>query len=235
MILRPILIAALSMLAVAAEAQAPEPAAPPAAQAPEPSSLEEEVLAEVNKARTNPAGYAAALREYRSYFEGNVVHLPGRDVGLRTREGVVAVDEAIAFLAKQAPLPALRSAPELVVAAREVTAAQVLAGGTGHSGTDGSDAKARIKKNKGSGFMAEVLAYGASDAAGVVRQLIVDDGVRTRPNRKILFDKRYFRGGVACGSHPVARSMCVIDLSSFVGLAPAPKQAPNPPIEVDIR
>ena len=226
MVIRPILIAALSMLALAAEAQTPAPTAP---------GLEEQVLAEINKARTDPAGYAAALREYRGYFEGNVVQLPDSDVGLRTREGVAAVDEAIAFLARQAPLPALRSAPELVVAAREVTAAQLLAGGMGHRGTDGSDAKVRIKKNKGSGFMAEVLAYGASDAAGVVRQLIVDDGVPTRPNRKILFDKRYFRGGVACGSHPVARSVCVIDVSSFVGLAPVPKQAPNPPIEIDIR
>jgi uncharacterized protein YkwD len=231
MMIRPILAAALSILAVAAEAQ------PPAAQppAPAPSSLEEAVLAEINKARTDPAAYAATLREYRGYFEGNVVHLPGRDVGLRTREGVVAVDEAIAFLARQGPLPPLRSAPELAVAARAVTAAQVLAGGTGHVGMDGSDAKARIKKAKGSGFMAEVLAYGASDAAAVVRQLIVDDGVPTRPNRKILFDKRYFRGGVSCGSHPVARSVCVIDLSSFVGLAPAPKQAPNPPVIIDIR
>jgi uncharacterized protein YkwD len=226
-IVRPILIAALSILAAAAEAQAPAPA-------PAPSSLEEQVLAEINNARTDPAGYAAVLREYRGHFEGNVVHLPGSDVGLRTREGAAAVDEAIAFLGQQAPLMALRSAPELVEAAREVTAAQLLAGGTGHGGTDGSDAKARIKKRKGSGFMAEALAYGAKDAAGVVRQLIVDDGVPTRPNRKILFDKRYFRAGIACGSHPVARSVCVIDLSSFVGLPPV-RQLREPPPTVDIR
>ena len=218
MILRPILAAAAWMTALAADAQ------PPAAP-----SLEEQVLAEINKARTDPAGYAAALREYRGHFEGNVVHLPGSDVGLRTREGVAAVDEAIAFLTRQTPLPALRGAPELVEAAREVTAAQVLAGGTGHTGADGSDAKARIKKRKGSGFMAEVLAYGARDAAGVVRQLVVDDGVATRPNRKILFDKRYFRAGVACGSHPVARSVCVIDVSSFVGLAPVREVRAPPP------
>lgn len=232
--IRPLLAAALSIVAAAAGAQPPA-AAPAPAPAPAPATLEEQVLAEINKARTDPPAYAATLREYRGHFEGNVVHLPGRDVGLRTREGVAAVDEAIAFLAGQAPLSPLRSAPELTQAARDVTAAQQLAGGTGHSGTDGSDAKARIKKNKGSGFMAEVLAYGATDATAVVRQLIVDDGVPTRPNRKILFDKRYFRGGVACGSHPVARSVCVVDLSSFVGLAPAPKQAPNPPVIIDIR
>src|SRR5829696_3782171 len=106
--LRPILIAALSMLAAAAGAQ-PTPPAPAVA----PSSLEAQVLAALNEARTDPSGYAGKLRQYRTYFEDNVVHLPGSDVGLRTREGVVAVDQAIAFLARQKPVAALVAAPDL--------------------------------------------------------------------------------------------------------------------------
>ena len=223
-ILRPILIAALAMLA-----------APAGAQPPAEPSLEAQVLAGINQARTNPAAYAKSLRQYRTYFEDNVVHLPGRDVGLRTREGVAAVDQAIAFLERQPPMLPLQGVPELADAAKELVAAQALSGAMGHVGADGSDAKARIKKHKGSGFMAEALSYGASDAVSVVRQLIVDDGVPSRPNRKILFDKRYFRAGVACGGHLTARSMCVIDFSSFVGLAPAPKEVRPMPPEIDIR
>jgi uncharacterized protein YkwD len=220
---RPILIAALSMLAAAAEAQ------PPAAP-----SLEEQVLAGLNEVRSNPAGYVAALRQYRGYFEDNVVHLPDRDVGLRTREGVAAVDEAIAFLSKQPPLPAFRNAPDLVEAAKELAADQALTGGMGHISPNVPDARIRIKKHKGSGFMAEALSYGASDAASIVRQLIVDDGVATRPNRKLLFDKKFRMIGIACGGHLAARSMCVIDLSTFVGLVPV-KQVRNPPPEIDIQ
>lgn len=234
--IRPILIAALSILAVVAEAQ--PPAAEPTtatATAPAAASFEEQVLAGINEARTNPAGYAAKLKEYRGYFEGNVVLMPGSDIGVRTREGVVAVDEAIAFLGRQAPLLPLRSAPELVAAARDLAAAQALSGGMGHAGAPGGDAKSRIKKHKGSGFMAEALSYGAKDPAAVVRQLIVDDGVPTRPNRKLIFDKRYFRAGVACGAHLAARSMCVIDLASFVGVAPTPSQAPNAPVVIEVR
>jgi uncharacterized protein YkwD len=221
--IRPILIAALAILALPAEAQAP----------PEPS-LEQQVLAGINEARTNPSAYAASLRQYRGYFQNDVVLLPGSDVGIRTREGVAAVDQAIAFLERQAPVPPLRATPELDRAARELADEQALAGGMGHKGADGKEAKARIKRHTGSGFMAEALAYGARDAAGVVRQLIIDDGVPSRPHRKILFDKRYIRAGVACGSHPVARSVCVIDLSSFVGLVPPPKQAPRPPTEIEV-
>lgn len=223
MILRPILIAALSMLAAAADAQ------PPA----ETVGLEDQVLAAINEARTDPAAYAAKLREYRSHFEGNIVHLPGRDVGLRTREGVAAVDQAIAFLARQKPVTPLVAVPELAASAKELVDAQALAGGTGHAAADGSDAKVRIKKHKGSGLLAEALSYGATDAAAVVRQLIVDDGVPSRPNRKILFEDKYRKAGVACGPHPVNRSVCAIDVATFVGLVPV-KQVRTPPPQVDI-
>jgi uncharacterized protein YkwD len=93
----------------------------------------------------------------------------------------------------------------------------------------------RIKKHKGSGLAAEALSYGARDAEGVVRQFIVDDGVPSRPNRKILFEDKYRRAGVACGPHPVNRSMCVVDVATFVGLNPNPKQVRNPPPEIDIQ
>ena len=215
---------AAALLAQTADSQ---PAAPP--------SLEAQVLAGINEARANPAAYAEKLRQYRSYFEGDVVHLPGSDVGIRTREGVAAVDQAIAFLSKQPPAPVLRVAPELETSARELASHQALVGGTGHAAADGTDAKVRIKRNKGSGLTAEALSYGARDAESVVRQLIIDDGIPSRPNRKILFENKYRRAGVACGSHPINRSVCVIDLATFVGLDPNPKQVRQPPPTVDIR
>ena len=232
MMIRAILAAALAMLAAPAQAPAPAAAAPPP---PAPTGLEAQVLAGLNAVRTDPAAYAATLREYRAHFEGNVVLLPGSDVGLRTREGVAAVDEAIAFLGRQTPLPPFRYAPDLVEAAKALAADQALNGGTGHVTATVPDAKVRIKKHKGSGFMAEALSYGAGDAGGIVRQLIVDDGAPSRPNRKLIFDKRYRMIGLACGPHPQVRSMCVLDMSTFVGLITAPKQVRNPPPEIDIR
>jgi uncharacterized protein YkwD len=204
------------------------------AQPPAGPGLEEQVLAGINEVRTDPAGYAAKLRQYRGYFDANVVLLPGREVGLRTKEGVAAVDEAIAFLARQKPVTPLVGVPELTASAKELVDAQVLAGGFGHAAADGSDAKVRIKKHKGSGLIAEALSYGATDPAAIVRQLIVDDGVPSRPNRKILFEDKYRKAGIACGSHPSYRSICVVDLATFVGLNPNPKQVRAPPPEIDI-
>jgi len=193
------------------------------------------VLARINAARTNPAGYAASLQQYRTYFDSDIVHLPGRDVGLRTREGVAAVDEAIAFLARQKPLAPLEARPELADAAKELVDAQALAGGSGHAGSGGADPRARIKKRGGGGMMAEVLSYGASDAEAVVRQLIVDDGVPSRPNRALLFEDRYRTAGVACGPHPVNRSICAVDMAAFVGRDPRPKKAPpSAPVQIEV-
>jgi uncharacterized protein YkwD len=224
MVIRPILIAALSMLTPAADAQ------PPAAE----PGLEEQVLAAINEVRADPPAYAAKLRQYRGYFEANVVLLPGSDVGVRTREGVAAVDEAIAALGRLQPLPLLQAVPDLAESARQLAAHQALSGGTDHAAADGSDAKIRIKKAKGSGLMAEALSYGARDAAGVVRQMIVDDGIASRPNRKILLESKYRKAGVACGPHPVNRSVCVIDLATFWNLTPKPKEVRAQPPEIDI-
>src|SRR5688572_24983782 len=116
-----VMLAALSMLAVTAQAQ------PPAAEpAPAPSTLEEQVLAAINEVRADPPAYAAKLRQYRGYFEENVVLLPGSDVGLRTREGVAAVDEAIAALLRLKPLPPLQAVPDLAESARKLAAHQAL-------------------------------------------------------------------------------------------------------------
>jgi uncharacterized protein YkwD len=216
--------AALSMLALAAGAQ------PPAGG----PGFEEQVLTAINEMRADPPAYAAKLRRYRGYFEENVVLLPGSDVGLRTREGVAAVDEAIAALEGLKPLPPLQTVPDLVESARELVAHQALAGGTDHAAADGSDAKIRIKKHKGSGLMAEAMSYGARDVDGVVRQMIVDDGIPSRPNRRILLESKFRKVGIACGPHPVNRSVCVIDLATFWNLAPKVKEVRTQPVEVDI-
>lgn len=223
MFVKSILPAILLSAAAAAGAQ-PAPA----------PSLEQQVLAEINEARADPPAYAAKLKRYREYFEDNIVTLPGSDVGLRTREGVVAVDDAIKFLGRQKPMPPFHPSPPLTEAARQHADDQAQTGATGHTGSDGSDSQARMKKRDAYGFMAETLTYGSSDAVDVVRKLIIDDGDPARSQRKIIFDKKYFRAGVACGPHLRARSVCVINLSTTIG-KPAPREARPLPPQVEIR
>src|SRR5579862_6543298 len=70
-------------------------------------SMEAAVLAEINWARPHPAEYAGMLREYRSYFHGKLVQVPGDDIGVMTFEGARAVDEAITYVERQRPMAPL--------------------------------------------------------------------------------------------------------------------------------
>ena len=177
--------------------------------------FERAVLSALNAARADPAAYARRLEQYRGYFHANLVRYPGLESDLETEEGVAAVDEAIAVLDRQKGLPPVQSAPLLAASAGDLVAAQA-AGGTGHQGEDGTSPADRVRRRGGGGFVAEVIAYGPVDAADVIRQLIVDDGVSDRGHRNILYSPELRFAGVACGPHAEYRTMCVIDL----GVAP---------------
>jgi hypothetical protein len=59
-----------------------------------------------------------------------------------------------------------------------------------------------------------VIDYGARDAAEVIINLLIDDGVANRGHRKSVLDPRWHYVGIACGPHSVLRTMCVIDFAA---------------------
>jgi len=176
------------------------------------TGIEPAVLAEINFARTRPRAYAEQLRAYRKFFRGKIVWYPGNPDGLRTEEGVRAVDEAIRFLDRQAPLEPIEPATLLARAARDHVREQGPRGGTGHYSADGANPRDRVQRRGGGSYVAEVITYGPPSAVEVVRQLIVDDAVPGRGHRKTLFAAEMRYAGVACGPHQGYRVMCVADL-----------------------
>jgi len=171
----------------------------------------EAIVAEMNRVRVDPRGYARELRAYRMRFEGKVVTLPGRDQRLLTDEGVAAVDEAIRFLERQPPLPRLLPSEIFARAARDHIRDQGGKGATGHRGSDGSTPGVRVERRGGKIYVAESITYGPERADDVVRQLIIDDAVPARGHRKMMFDPRWRHAGAACGTHRTYRRMCVIE------------------------
>ena len=177
-------------------------------------ALPRQVLAEINMARTAPRNYAGFLREFRSRFQGKSYFLPGSRVRVQTSEGVAAVDEAIKYLSRQKPLPALSWSAGLAAAAGELASEQGSSGATGHTGVQSRGMRERVERQgKWEGRIGENIAYGPEDARGMVMQLIIDDGVPDRGHRKNHFGPSYGAAGVACGSHPRFGNMCVIDFA----------------------
>ncbi len=184
------------------------------------SRLERDVLAEINRARANPREYADTLREYRDFFDGRVLFLPGDQNGVITNEGVDAVDEAIDFLERQEPLPPLGRAELLALAAQDHADEQGATGGNGHVSRDGLSPGERVRRHGGDIYVGEGIWYGSGDAGAVVRSLIIDDGVRDRGHRALLFQSDFRFAGVGCGAHRRFGSICVVDFSGTADGSP---------------
>lgn len=201
-----------------------------ATDAPHGRSIEAQVLERINHARQNPRAYADELRDYRRYFEGDVVFAPGDPDGVYTREGISAVDEAIDFLERQAPLPPLGHGDLLALAAQDHAEDQGDVGATGHRSRDGAGPGERVKRRGGDVYVGESISYGMADADAVVRQLIVDDGVPGRGHRALLFQNDFRFAGVGCGTHRRYGHLCVVDLAATSDGGPAlPQYASRTP------
>jgi len=175
------------------------------------SSVARDLVSEVNLARTDPRAYAAKLRAHRRLYVGHVLRQPGQ-IDIVTQEGVAAVDEAIAHLERQRPVPALDHDEALAAAALDHVSDQGPKGALGHASSDGRNFTHRFTRRGAAPYGGENIAYGSPQSAeAVVLQLLVDDGVRDRGHRKNIFQTGYRRIGAACGTHATYRYMCVTD------------------------
>ncbi|NMB75892.1 MAG: CAP domain-containing protein [Myxococcales bacterium] len=173
-----------------------------------------EVLAELNRLRQDPRGFAPGLEEWLSWFDGSLLRRPG-EMTLRTREGKTAVEEALAFLAEAKAAPSLHLSPGMSRAALEHATDLGTSGETGHTGSDGSNPSQRLRRyGTWRGKVGENLAFGESAARRVIQLLLVDDGVPDRSHRQSLLERRFGFVGIACAPHPVYRVVCVIDLAT---------------------
>jgi uncharacterized protein YkwD len=176
------------------------------------AALEQDVLKEINLARTRPAEYAAYLEQLRPYFSGKEYRRPGLPA-IATQEGVQALEEAIAALRASRPMPALTLSQGMCSGARELVKDQAGTDTTGHKGSDGSFCEQRTQRfGTWKEPIGENLSYGDDSARERVLTLLIDDGFANRGHRKRLLDGSFSVAGVACGDHKLG-AMCVITLA----------------------
>jgi len=166
-------------------------------------TIEQAILAEINRARTNPAAYADWLESLKQYFDGNLLQLPNGET-ITTQEGLASLEETIVFLRDQTPLSAVNDSDQLNSIAQ------------------------RILKNP-----TRVSTYASSTSEGItattiVMKLIIDDGVVERTNRNRIFQPDLANNGVACqGEDNLNRCVVAFEQTSQSPVTIIPSETNN--------
>jgi uncharacterized protein YkwD len=176
------------------------------------SELEKEVILEMNMVRSDPARYANEIIQPRlKYYDGKKYVVPGEVIRLN-KEGKKAAEECIKALKKAKKAGLLYPSEGMSKAARDHATDQGKTGKIGHDGKDGSTSKIRIERyGQWDITIGENIDYGNETGREIVVSLLIDDGVSSRGHRKNILNSQYVITGVAYGTHPVYRTMCVID------------------------
>jgi len=176
------------------------------------SQMEQDILDEMNLARADPQKYAGFVEEFKKYYDGNRLVIPGRKKALVTNEGVPAVDEAINFLRNQKTLPPLDVAKGLCLAAKDHANDLATKGLSGHLGSDGTLPNARVDRyGDWEGAIGETVVYEINPARQIVILLIIDDGTPNRGHRRNIFDPNYKVAGVSVVESQTNGARCVVD------------------------
>lgn len=194
------------------------------------SPLEREILDEMNLARTEPQKYAAFVEEFKKYYTGNQLKLPGRQKAIVTFEGIAAVDEAVSFLRAAKPLPAMAINRGMCQAAKDHANDLALKGVTGHKGSDGSSPNARLERyGSWEGVVGENIVYDVSTAREIVIGLIIDDGTQNRGHRRNVFDANHRVAGVSVTDSPTNGAKGVLNYAGgYQEKTASPNKAPAP-------
>lgn len=177
-------------------------------------AFENELLQEINLARTRPQEYAAFLEQARAGYKGKSFQLPG-NLEVTTQEGATALDEAISFLKAARPLTPLGASRGMTLGAGAHVTDQGARGLFGHKGTDGSLCEQRLARfGRLTGAVGENLSYGKYTARQRVLTWLIDDGFASRGHRLSVFNKDYKLAGLSCGDHAQRTQMCVVTFAS---------------------
>ena len=172
--------------------------------------FENEILQEINLARTRPQDYAAYLEQLRPGFKGKLLRLSGSHE-VETQEGTAALDEAITFLKGAPQLNPYSVSRGMSLGANLLVQEQGAKGLFGHKGADGSLCDQRLGRfGRLTGSVSENLSYGKLNARHRVLTWIIDDGFASRGHRLSIFSRDFKLVGLSCGNHSQRTTMCVV-------------------------
>ena len=178
--------------------------------------LRQAIVDEHNKLRSDPQSFIPILEAHLDYFKDSILYRPG-ETPVQTYEGKEAYLHAIEFLKKVEAVEGLTLHEGLTQAAMEHSADIGQKGLVTHEGSDGKNLSDRIE-NFAEWEIAcgENLDFGSKSAVNILVNLLVDDGVETRPKRNHLFNPKFRFVGIGVHEHKDYDVVVVLDYAGGI-------------------
>ena len=164
----------------------------------DPYRFSKEVIEYFNMVRSNPKKFASIIREYKQYFKGKVLRVPNSKVGIMTKEGADAFEEAAKYLDSVKAINTVKYNVGLTHIAKEVVDAAAKTDDI--NSLDELDMDAIFEKyGKFVGAFSRAMDFGSKDSKMVIINLIVCDGDSSRGQREGIFNSELKEIGVWTG------------------------------------
>lgn len=195
----------------------------------ESNKMAHEIAVLINQLRKDPKGFAAHVKKRLDSYEG-VNFTDAAGTKYRSMEGKDACNEALVSVESVQPMAELHLADGLNKCAQDHCDDLSKTGETGHTGSDGSNMGKRIDKyGSWSGKVGECIAVQSTTALDIVLQWLIDDGVKSRGDRKTLFSKDFTKFGVGYNAeHKTYKTCAVVVFAGVFGESGSPQDAPVP-------
>ncbi len=193
------------------------------------SGMALEIYQAINALRADPKSFLPPLEAMRASFKDKSYFDKNGNENL-TFEGVAAVDDAIAALKKQTPLPAISLSEGLILAAEAHLKDITTVDGFGHKGSDGSQPSDRANRFGSAPYGVYENITGVSKTAQeIIIQTLIDDGFPSRGHRKNLLSSDLKHIGIAFGPSKTYGFISITVLASEFSERPTmPPSAPEP-------
>ena len=164
----------------------------------DPYRFSKEVIEYFNMVRSNPKKFSSIIREYKQYFKGKVLRVPNSKVGIMTKEGADAFEEAAKYLDSVKAINTVKYNVGLTHVAKEVVDAAAKTDDI--NSLDELDMDAIFEKyGKFVGAFSRAMDFGSKDSKMVIINLIVCDGDSSRGQREGIFNSELKEIGVWTG------------------------------------
>ena len=175
-------------------------------------AIQRELFIELNNLRKNPKSYIPLIElEMKSLKKSNILKKRDSNLQIQTVEGKDAYIEAINFLQNQEGVPPVKEESRLNSAALDLVKDIGTRGVVSHQDQYGQYVSERIEKYCEWDYSAsEVIEVSSKNPKDILISLIVDDGLKNRPDRMTLFNPAYNFVGISCGMHSEYEIVTVI-------------------------